>query len=119
MATFLTERSLANKLAPYAHRKGNQTVLPSSSATANWTVCGWRYFEEHSKEVCGAVINIHTKGDEIDVWTREAEDQASVLHIGHVDKECLGLSVKTITGYQAHTDMGTKSNSLAKNKFVV
>ncbi|XP_013365096.1 PREDICTED: eukaryotic translation initiation factor 4E type 1B isoform X2 [Chinchilla lanigera] len=76
-------------------------------------------FEEHSREVCGAVLNIRAKGDKIAVWTREAEDQASVMHIGRVYKEYLGLSVKTIIGYQAHIDTATKSNSLAKNKFVV
>lgn len=36
-----------------------------------------------------------------------------------VYKERLGLSTKTIIGYQAHADTATKSNSLAKNKFVV
>lgn len=36
-----------------------------------------------------------------------------------VYKERLGLSTKTIIGYQAHTATATKSNSLAKNKFVV
>ncbi|KAB1259894.1 Eukaryotic translation initiation factor 4E type 1B [Camelus dromedarius] len=76
-------------------------------------------FEEHSWEVCGAVINIRAKGDKIAVWTREAENQAGVLHIGRVYKERLGLSSKTIIGYQAHADTATKSNSLAKNKFVV
>ncbi|XP_040830367.1 eukaryotic translation initiation factor 4E type 1B [Ochotona curzoniae] len=76
-------------------------------------------FEEHSREVCGAVLNIRTKGDKIAVWTREAENQAGVLHIGRVYKERLGLSAKTIIGYQAHADTATKSNSLAKNKFVV
>uniref|UniRef100_A0A9L0S3A4 Eukaryotic translation initiation factor 4E family member 1B n=1 Tax=Equus caballus TaxID=9796 RepID=A0A9L0S3A4_HORSE len=76
-------------------------------------------FEEHSREVCGAVVNVRTKGDKIAVWTREAENQAGVLHIGRVYKERLGLSAKTIIGYQAHADTATKSNSLAKNKFVV
>ncbi|XP_034868182.1 eukaryotic translation initiation factor 4E type 1B [Mirounga leonina] len=76
-------------------------------------------FEEHSREVCGAVINIRTKGDKIAVWTREAENQAGVLHIGQVYKERLGLSTKIVIGYQAHADTATKSNSLAKNKFVV
>ncbi|EFB18045.1 hypothetical protein PANDA_010705, partial [Ailuropoda melanoleuca] len=76
-------------------------------------------FEEHSPEVCGAVINIRTKGDKIAVWTREAENQAGVLHIGQVYKERLGLSTKIVIGYQAHADTATKSNSLAKNKFVV
>ena len=53
------------------------------------------------------------------MWTREAENQEGVLHIGRVYKERLGLSTKTIIGYQAHTATATKSNSLAKNKFVV
>lgn len=39
-------------------------------------------FEEYSRDVCGAVINIRTKGDKISVWTREAENQTGVLHIG-------------------------------------
>ena len=39
-------------------------------------------FEEHSREVCGAVINIRAKGDKIAVWTQEAENQEGVLHIG-------------------------------------
>ncbi|XP_054423983.1 eukaryotic translation initiation factor 4E type 1B [Pteronotus mesoamericanus] len=76
-------------------------------------------FEEYSREVCGAVINIRAKGDKIAVWTREAEHQTGVLHIGRVYKERLGLSAKTIIGYQAHADTATKSNTLAKNKFVV
>uniref|UniRef100_A0A8C6W660 Eukaryotic translation initiation factor 4E type 1B n=1 Tax=Nannospalax galili TaxID=1026970 RepID=A0A8C6W660_NANGA len=71
---------------------------------------------EYNREVCGAVVNIRTKGDKIAVWTSEAENQAGVLHIGHVYKERLGLSSKTIIGYQAHADTAAKSNSLAKNK---
>ncbi|XP_006884496.1 PREDICTED: eukaryotic translation initiation factor 4E type 1B [Elephantulus edwardii] len=73
-------------------------------------------FEDHSREVCGAVVNIRTKGDKISVWTQEAENQASVLHIGRVYKEHLGLSTKAIIGYQAHADTATKS---IRNKFVV
>ncbi|XP_062043255.1 eukaryotic translation initiation factor 4E type 1B-like [Lepus europaeus] len=76
-------------------------------------------FEEHSREVCGALLNVRTKGDKIAVWTREAENQAGVMHIGWIYKERLGLSTKTVICYQAHTDKATKSNSLAKNKFVV
>lgn len=76
-------------------------------------------FEEYSRDVCGAVINIRTKGDKISLWTREAENQTGVLHIGRVYKERLGLSTKIIIGYQPHADTATKSNTLAKNKFVV
>lgn len=39
-------------------------------------------FGEHGVEVCGAVVNIRTKGDKIAVWTCEAENQEAVLHIG-------------------------------------
>nr|XP_008261889.2 eukaryotic translation initiation factor 4E type 1B-like [Oryctolagus cuniculus] len=76
-------------------------------------------FVEHSREVCRAMLNVRNKGDKIAVLTREAENQVGVLHIGRIYKERLGLSTKTIIGYQAHADIATKSNSLAKNKFVV
>ncbi|XP_007524441.1 eukaryotic translation initiation factor 4E type 1B-like [Erinaceus europaeus] len=76
-------------------------------------------FGDYGPDVCGAVVNIRTKGDKIALWTREADSQASVMHIGRVYKECLGLSMKATIGYQAHADTATKSNSLARNKFVV
>nr|XP_012636956.1 eukaryotic translation initiation factor 4E type 1B [Microcebus murinus] len=76
-------------------------------------------FEEHGGEVCGAVVSIRTNGDKIAVWTGEAENQEAVLHIGRVYKEYLGLSAKTVIGYQAHADTAAKSNSLARNKLVV
>ncbi|XP_006733221.1 eukaryotic translation initiation factor 4E type 1B [Leptonychotes weddellii] len=41
------------------------------------------------------------------------------LWLETVYKERLGLSTKIVIGYQAHADTATKSNSLAKNKFVV
>ncbi|XP_007524440.2 eukaryotic translation initiation factor 4E type 1B-like [Erinaceus europaeus] len=76
-------------------------------------------FGDYGPDVCGAVVNIRTKGDKIALWTREADSQASVMHIGRVYKERLGLSMKATIGYQAHADTATKSNSLARNKFVV
>lgn len=39
-------------------------------------------FEEYSREVCGAVVNIRTKRDKIALWTSEAEDKAGVMQIG-------------------------------------
>lgn len=39
-------------------------------------------FDEHSSDVCGAVINIRAKGDKIAIWTRDTENQDAVLHIG-------------------------------------
>lgn len=76
-------------------------------------------FKEHSRKVRGAAINIRAKGDKTAIWTRAAENQEGVLHTGRVYKERLGLSTKMVTGSQAHADTATKSNSLAKNKFVM
>ncbi|XP_069725425.1 eukaryotic translation initiation factor 4E type 1B isoform X1 [Phaenicophaeus curvirostris] len=76
-------------------------------------------FDDYSNEVCGAVINIRAKGDKIAIWTREAEHQEAVTHIGRVYKEHLGLSQEVTIGYQAHADTATKSSSLTKTKFVV
>lgn len=39
-------------------------------------------FDDYSDEVCGAVINIRAKGDKIALWTRDAENQEGVTHIG-------------------------------------
>ncbi|XP_055969018.1 eukaryotic translation initiation factor 4E type 1B [Sorex fumeus] len=76
-------------------------------------------FAEHGPEVCGAVINIRTKRDKIAVWTKEAENQEGVLHIGRIYKERLRLSSTAIIGYQAHVDTAVKSSFLPKNKFMV
>ncbi|XP_053474472.1 eukaryotic translation initiation factor 4E-1B isoform X5 [Ictalurus furcatus] len=76
-------------------------------------------FGPYSRDVCGAVINIRAKGDKIAVWTTNTENAEAVTYIGRKYKESLGLPVKLVIGYQAHADTATKSNSIAKNKFVV
>lgn len=76
-------------------------------------------FDEHSSDVCGAVINIRAKGDKIAIWTRDTENQDAVLYIGKTYKERLGLPVKVVIGYQAHADTATKSGVGVNNKFIV
>ncbi|KAG7226319.1 hypothetical protein INR49_003071 [Caranx melampygus] len=76
-------------------------------------------FDDYSDEVCGAVVNIRTKGDKIAVWTSDYENREAVTHIGRVYKERLGLPMKMTIGYQSHADTATKSGSTTKNKFVV
>lgn len=39
-------------------------------------------FDDYSDEVCGAVVNIRTKGDKIAVWTSDYENRDAVTHIG-------------------------------------
>ncbi|MFT7806392.1 eukaryotic translation initiation factor 4E-1A [Arapaima gigas] len=76
-------------------------------------------FDDHSDDVCGAVVNIRGKGDKIAIWTTDYENKEAVTHIGRVYKERLGVSPKMIIGYQSHADTATKSGSTTKNKFVV
>ncbi|XP_044021605.1 eukaryotic translation initiation factor 4eb isoform X2 [Siniperca chuatsi] len=76
-------------------------------------------FDDYSDDVCGAVVNIRTKGDKIAVWTSDYENREAVTHIGRVYKERLGLPMKMTIGYQSHADTATKSGSTTKNKFVV
>uniref|UniRef100_A0A8C5CL46 Eukaryotic translation initiation factor 4ea n=2 Tax=Gadus morhua TaxID=8049 RepID=A0A8C5CL46_GADMO len=75
-------------------------------------------FDEHSDDVCGAVINVRAKGDKIAIWTRDYENKEAITHIGRVYKERLGVPQKVIIGYQSHADTATKSGSSMKNKFV-
>ncbi|CAI5695399.1 unnamed protein product [Oreochromis niloticus] len=76
-------------------------------------------FDDYSDDVCGAVVNVRTKGDKIAVWTSDYENREAVTHIGRVYKERLGLPMKMTIGYQSHADTATKSGSTTKNKFVV
>uniref|UniRef100_A0A8C4SW08 Eukaryotic translation initiation factor 4E n=1 Tax=Erpetoichthys calabaricus TaxID=27687 RepID=A0A8C4SW08_ERPCA len=76
-------------------------------------------FDDHSDDVCGAVINVRAKGDKIALWTTNTENREAVTYIGRKFKEWLGLPAKLVIGYQAHADTATKSNSITKNKFIV
>ncbi|XP_056137636.1 eukaryotic translation initiation factor 4E-1A [Lampris incognitus] len=74
-------------------------------------------FNEHSGDVCGAVVNVRAKGDKIAIWTTDYENREAITHIGRVYKERLGVPPKVIIGYQSHADTATKSSS-TKNTFV-
>lgn len=39
-------------------------------------------FEEHSDEICGAVVNVRSKGDKIGVWTADVKKSDSIVRIG-------------------------------------
>ena len=39
-------------------------------------------FDDYSDDVCGAVVNVRTKGDKIAIWTTECENREAVTHIG-------------------------------------
>ncbi|XP_069756993.1 eukaryotic translation initiation factor 4E family member 1c isoform X2 [Narcine bancroftii] len=76
-------------------------------------------FDEYSDDVCGAVVNVRPKGDKIAIWTGNCQNREAVVSIGQLYKERLGLSLKTVIGYQSHDDTSSKSGSTTKNLFSV
>ena len=40
-------------------------------------------FGDYSDSVCGAVVQIRTKGDKLAIWTSNASDQDTILSIGY------------------------------------
>ncbi|CAN0056829.1 LOW QUALITY PROTEIN: eukaryotic translation initiation factor 4E-like [Lethenteron reissneri] len=76
-------------------------------------------FDDHSDDVCGAVVNVRPKADKIAVWTADCDNRESVVGIGRVYKDRLALPPRIIIGYQSHTDTATKSGSSTKNMFTV
>jgi len=41
-------------------------------------------FDEHSEDICGAVVNVRAKVDKIAVWTGNGQNSVTVLEIGYV-----------------------------------
>ena len=39
-------------------------------------------FCAHSEEICGAVVNVRTKGDKLALWTADANKGIAVMDIG-------------------------------------
>ncbi|KAK0096731.1 hypothetical protein PV326_004591 [Microctonus aethiopoides] len=76
-------------------------------------------FNEHSDDICGAVVNVRTKGDKLGVWTADCTKTNSVLEIGRKLKERLRISAKTSIGYQLHNDAISKVGSITKNTYQV
>lgn len=47
-------------------------------------------FGDYSDSVCGAVVQIRTKGDKLAIWTSNASDQDTNLSIGY-ETVCIEL----------------------------
>lgn len=69
-------------------------------------------------DVCGIVVSIRKAGDRVQIWTRDANNEAACRDIGRSLKETLELPDNVVIGYQSHADSMKKSSS-AKNKYEV
>ncbi|XP_052119461.1 eukaryotic translation initiation factor 4E [Frankliniella occidentalis] len=76
-------------------------------------------FDEHSDDICGAVVNVRAKIDKIAVWTANGQAANSVVEIGKRLKERLNLDNKCSLGYQMHKDTMVKTGSVTRNQYTV
>lgn len=76
-------------------------------------------FDEHSEDICGAVVNVRAKVDKIAVWTGNGQNSVTVLEIGKRLKERLNLGRDWPLGYQMHKDTMVKTGSVTKNCYNV
>uniref|UniRef100_A0A8V5HG41 Uncharacterized protein n=1 Tax=Melopsittacus undulatus TaxID=13146 RepID=A0A8V5HG41_MELUD len=97
--------------------EARRTMANYTKQAAETLLC--QSFDDYSDDVCGAAVNVGTKGDTTAIWTTECENRDAVTHIGRVYKERLGLPPKIVIGYQSHADTAIKSGSTTKNRFVL
>lgn len=76
-------------------------------------------FDENSEDICGAVVNVRSKGDKIGVWTADAQKSQSVMEIGRKLKQRLSIGRNVTIGYQIHKDTMVKAGSVTKNTYTV
>ncbi|XP_066586560.1 eukaryotic translation initiation factor 4E-1A-like isoform X2 [Prorops nasuta] len=76
-------------------------------------------FNEYSDDVCGAVVNVRTKGDKLGVWTSNANSEDGVMEIGRKLKERLRITPKLKINYEVHKDTMIKSGSQTKTTYTV
>ncbi len=76
-------------------------------------------FGDHGQLVNGAVMSVRNKGDKIGIWLGDASKAESVLEVGRIMKERLGIAPKVLLGFEAHQDTMRKAGSVAKNRYIV
>uniref|UniRef100_A0A0N4UUR7 eIF-4F 25 kDa subunit n=1 Tax=Enterobius vermicularis TaxID=51028 RepID=A0A0N4UUR7_ENTVE len=85
-------------------------------------------FGEYTKDICGIVVNIRTKGSKISIWTTDASNDESNRSIGEILKRTLTNPEIELKGsgplfevlrYEEHREVQNKSSSSVKAKFVL
>ena len=76
-------------------------------------------FDEHSEDICGAVVQIRSKGDKLGLWTADVKHQDAIMKIGRTIRERLNLHPRNVIGYEAHSDTQIKTGSAAKCRYTL
>lgn len=76
--------------------------------------------DQHAHQVNGAVVNVRGKGDKLAVWLADASQPDSILRIGKMIKERLGMDPEQQIGFNIHNEEKARpQSSSAKKKFYV
>jgi len=75
--------------------------------------------DQNAQQVNGAVVNVRTKGDKLAIWLADASQPDSLVRIGKMIKERLGIEPETQIGFNIHNDEKARPGSNAKRKFFV
>jgi len=70
-------------------------------------------------QVNGAVVNVRGKGDKLAVWLADASQPDSILRIGKMIKERLGIDPEQTIGFNIHSEEKARPGREAKKKFYV
>jgi len=75
--------------------------------------------DQHAHQVNGAVVNVRGKGDKLAVWLADASQQDSIVRIGKMIKERLGIDPEQTIGFNIHNEEKARPGSSTKKKFFV
>ena len=75
--------------------------------------------DQHAHQVNGAVVNVRAKGDKLAVWLADSSQPDSILCIGKMLKERLGIDPGDKIGFNVHQEEKLKGSSMKKQKYYV
>lgn len=77
--------------------------------------------DQHAYQVNGAVVNIRARADKLAVWLADASQSESIVAIGKMLKERLGLDTVTTMGFNVHQEEKsmTRPASSYKQRFTL
>ncbi|VDN53534.1 unnamed protein product, partial [Dracunculus medinensis] len=76
-------------------------------------------FEEHGEFICGAVVNVRSKGDKVSLWTRDSMQDEVNLRIGLILKSKLNIPDTQIMRYEVHKDSSVRTGSMVKPRITL
>ena len=74
--------------------------------------------EEHSHHITGGAVNVRGKGDKVAIWLGDAEESESIIKIGEMMKEKLGIYSMQKIGFSVHSEEKARGRD-AKPKYYV